>query len=136
MAGAPKYWTLQGASPSGHGRQEFRIPSSLVEHIQRYGPQHKFHELRLVKEVLELPTVIFTGLREEQEDGLCYAGIPSGSYTNEGKRKAPLKGKIFLVFVTESGHVFQWRWEEADPKMEGYPLDWRERFESQKWPKS
>ena len=30
VAGAPKYWTLQGASQSGYGRQEFRIPNSLV----------------------------------------------------------------------------------------------------------
>ena len=71
LAGSPKYWTLQGMSPGGHGRQEFRIPNALVEHVQRYGPEHKFHELKLVKEILELPTVVFEGLREEQEEGLC-----------------------------------------------------------------
>lgn len=136
MAGAPKYWTLQGASPSGHGRQEFRIPNSLVEHVQRYGPPYKFHELKLVKEVLELPTVVFEGLREEQEEGLCYAGVASCRYTNEGMRKPPPKGKTFLVFLTEDGKVFQWRWEEADPEMDGYPVNWRERFGSQKWPQS
>jgi hypothetical protein len=85
MAAAPKYWTLQGVSSGGFGRQEFLIPQSLVEHIQRYGPEHKFHELKLVKEILELPTAVFEGLREEQEEGLCYAGIPSGSYTNRGR---------------------------------------------------
>src|SRR5262245_33504961 len=56
--------------PSGQGQQEFRIPHTLVEHVQRYGPEHKFYELKLVKEILELPTVILEGLREEQEEGL------------------------------------------------------------------
>ena len=123
-------------SPSGHGRQEFRIPNSLVEHVQRYGPEHKFHELKLVKEILELPTVVFEGLREEQEEGLCFAGIPSGSYTNQGKKKAPLEGKTFLVFVDEDDKVFQWRWELADEGCEGYPENWQLRFGRQKWPKS
>src|SRR5437016_12364625 len=90
-------------SPAGTGRKEFRIANSLVEHVQRYGPEHKFHELKLVKEILELPTVVFEGLREDQEEGLCYAGIPSGSYTNQGRKKPPLKGKTFLVFLTEDG---------------------------------
>lgn len=136
MAGAPKYWTLLGASPSGYGKQEFRIPHNLVEHIQRYGPEHKFHELKLVKEILALPTVIFEGLRQEQEEGLCYAGVPSCRYTNQGNKKPPAKGKTFLVFLTNEGTVFQWRWEEADPDWEGYPLKWRERFGSQKWPQT
>lgn len=136
MAGSPKYWTLQGMSPTGFGRQEFRIPNALVEHVQRYGPPHKFHELKLVKEVLELPTVVFEGLREEQEEGLCYSGIPSGSYTNQGRKKTPLEGKTFLVFLAPDGKVFQWRWEEADPERAGYPENWQERFEAQKWPKT
>jgi hypothetical protein len=123
-------------SPTGAGRQEFRIPNSLVEHVQRYFPAHKFHELKLVKEVLELPTVVFEGLREEQEEGLCFAGIPSGSYTNQGSKKPPLKGKTFLVFLTEDGKVFQWRWEEADPDRKGYPENWQKRFGKQKWPKT
>ncbi len=136
MNGPPKYWTLRGASATGYGTQEFRIPHALVEHIERYGPEHKFHELKLVKEVLELPTVIFEGLREEQEDGLCYAGIPSGSYTNQGTKMPPLEGKTFLVFLSNDRKVFQWRWEEADPERSGYPVQWRVRFGSQKWPKS
>jgi hypothetical protein len=98
--------------------------------------EHKFHELKLVKEILELPTVVFKGLREEQEAGLCYAGVPSGSYTNQGRKKPPLPGKTFLVFLDEEGKVFQWRWEEADPEREGYPENWRDRFGSQKWPKT
>jgi hypothetical protein len=108
----------------------------LVEHVQRYGPEHKFHELKLVKEVLELPTVIFEGLRDEQEDGLCYAGIPSGSYTNQGRKKPVPRGKTFLAFVTSNGQVFQWRWEDEDPDWEGYPIAWRARFTRQKWPKT
>lgn len=123
-------------SPTGHGRQELRIPNTLVEHVQRYGPPHKFHELKLVKEILELPTVVFEGLREEQEKALCYAGIPSGSYTNQGRKKPPLNGMTFLVFLDEHGKVFQWRWQEADPERGGYPENRQERFESQKWPKT
>jgi hypothetical protein len=123
-------------SPTGLGRQEFRIPNALVDHVQRYGPEHKFHELKLVKEILELPTVVFEGLREEQEEGLCYAGIPSGSYTNQGRKKPPLKGKTFLVFLDEERKVFQWRWEDADPEREGYPEKWQERFERPLWPKT
>jgi hypothetical protein len=76
VAGAPKYWTLQGASSSGYGKQEFRIPNSLIEHVQRYGPQHKFHELKLVKEVLILPTVIFEGLRAELNSLAELRGAP------------------------------------------------------------
>jgi hypothetical protein len=118
------------------GMQEFRIPNEVVEHVQRYGPPYKFFELKLVKEVLSLPTVVFEGLREEQEAGLCYAGVPSGSYTNQGKKKSPLKGKTFLVFLTEDRKVFHWRWENADSERVGYPENWRARFGSQVWPKT
>ena len=38
--------------------------------------------------------------------------------------------------LTNEAKVFQWRWEEADPSMEGYPINWRERFGSQKWPRT
>src|SRR5437588_8918947 len=112
---------------TGQGRQEFRIPNALVEHVQRYGPPHKFHELKLVKEILELPTVVFEGLRQEQEEGLCYAGIPSGSYTNQGRKRPRLPGKTFVVFLDAEGQVFQWRWEQADSDREGYPENWQER---------
>lgn len=60
---------------------------------------------------------------------------PSGTYTNQGGKKPPLKGKAFLVFLTEDGKVFQWRWEDADPNREGYPENWQERFGGSKMAK-
>ena len=85
---------------------------------------------------MSCPPSFFQGLREEQEEGLCYAGIPSCSYTNEGKKKPPPKGKTFVVFLTSENQVFQWRWEEADLDIDGYPVKWRARFGSQKWPQT
>jgi hypothetical protein len=62
-----------------------------VEHVQRYGPEHKFHELKLVKEILELPTVIFEGCSQRPVGGerLYANGVTQHS---PGSRSAPWDG--------------------------------------------
>src|SRR6266496_2554086 len=75
----PKGYTFtEGKHPHRPGACEFKIPTDLIERYLRYGPAHKFFDLHLIPHVLMHPAAIFEGLeREEQQSGLCYAGIPS-----------------------------------------------------------
>lgn len=128
--------SLEGLGPSGKGTREFWIEKDLIQHFYKKGWMHKYKSLLLVKEVLLYPSVIFEGLeREDQEEALCYAGLASCQYTNTGIAVPPPKGKTFVIYIRSDDVIFRWDWEPADRNL-AYPLDYKDRFGKQLWPKS
>lgn len=124
-----------GIGPSGAEGQEFTVPKSLIDHYQRYGPAHKFFDALILPDVLKAPSVIFKGLkREEQEGGMCYTGIPSYRYLDHKVTVPPHPEMVYAVFMNSGFVIFEWRWEKSDPEKIAYPIDWINRFEEILWP--
>jgi hypothetical protein len=118
------------------GAREFWIEKDLLQFFYKKGWMHKSKAAISVKEVLERPAVIFEGLqREGQEEALCYAGIASWRFSNDGHVLPPPPKKTFIVHIREDGAIVRWDWEPADDNST-YPEDYRTRFGSQLWPKT
>jgi hypothetical protein len=121
------------------------LTADLADKILRYGPRQRFYEIvgdRLdettgspVQQVLLHPAAIFSGVREHQEGGTCYTGVPTCAYTNGGSKVPPVPGKVFCVYVNPRDRLFEWGWEQADPDEVGLPIGWQERFKERIWPK-
>jgi hypothetical protein len=133
----PRRYTIVGIDPndpSGERTRDLWIEQSFVEALTRSGLEARVQRLRLVPEVVRDPCLVFEGLeRPSQEAGFCYAGRPSRDFPKRGiDLPAPHK-KVFLVFVTASGKIFDWRWEDCDPEEPDYPEDWKNRFGRLLW---
>lgn len=85
----------------------------------------------LVPFVLQNPTAIFRGVRDEGESQwLCYAGLPEDAFNHRtGERVRPWAGQVFLVFVDDDRIVYNWRWDRSDATSLRLPVDYAERFE-------
>ncbi len=93
----------------------------------------------LVPEILQKPTVIYEGLRKEEdhrytktEGWLCYSGVPSCAYAQNGSRIEPRPGEVFLVFVDDEKIVYLWYWCECDKDNPNIPVDADIRFRARK----
>ncbi len=122
---------------TGRTRQ-LKMTAELALHVQKSGPRWRYYELRgdhsstvagsSVHEVLTEPVVVFGGLRDLQEGGVCYCGKPQQRWTEGGVRCPPPPNRVFLVFVNPRDEVFDWAWAEEDPEMPGYPVGHESRF--------
>lgn len=125
---------LDPSDPNGVEVQSVWIEQAQIEGLTRCHLTARFHRLRLLPEVLKKPTVVFGGLeRPSQEEGICYVGRPPHDFPKERIEVPAPPGKVFLVFVTESGKVFDWRWEKSDTEKPDYPEKWEERFRRILW---
>ena len=61
----------------------------------------------IVPMILEQPTAIFEGLRQDEDEDRhgygwrCYCGIPEHAYHSDGTERPAYPGQIYLVFVNE-----------------------------------
>jgi hypothetical protein len=115
--------SLEGLDPSGKGTQEFWIEKDLLQFFYKKGFLHKFKAAICVQE------------REGQEEALCYAGLASCRFSNEGHQLPAPPGKTFVVYIRKDDVVFRWDWEPADKNLT-YPQDYQTRFGKQLWPKT
>ena len=129
--------SLEGLDPSGAGTHEFWVEKDLIEFFYKEGLLYKFNSLHSVKEVLPNPAVIFRGLqRDGQEEALCYAGLASCRFTNQGSRVKPRPNETFVIYIREDDVIFRWDWEPADANLT-YPRGWQTRFGNPPlWPKN
>jgi hypothetical protein len=91
----------------------------------------KVLEMRtMVPQVLSSPHSVWRGLmREADEDGWCYAGVPDHAYVGKGAIKvAPPKCSIFLVFINCERTIYEWYWYDVDPTESRFPLNHAQRF--------
>lgn len=88
----------------------------------------------IVPMILQHPTAIFEGLREDEDEDprgvgwRCYCGIPAISYHSDGTERSPYPGQIYLVFVNDEEVAYNWRWEKADPDDPKLPQNYTQRF--------
>lgn len=138
--GRPRKYEMSALDPfdeSGVQPAVVWVEQAQVDVLTRANLTAKFFRLQLVKEVVEAPWVVFQGWeRQEHEEDLCYVGRPDRDLPKEGVQTPPPPGMVFLVFVTKSGKVTDWRWEPADSDGPDRPENWRERFGRQVWPRN
>jgi hypothetical protein len=102
-----------------------------IEKIQIIGRRSKGQLLEaaeLVPFVLQNPRQVFEGLCWENDEfgsrgvgWLCYSGLPSYAYRQDGTKCGCYSGEVFLVFVNDTGLVYNWRWEKSDRAKDGLP---------------
>jgi len=87
-----------------------------------------------VPHVLQSPTAIFEGLKQEEDEDprgegwLCYCGLPPHSYSESGAEVPPWRGHVYLVFVNREWVAYNWRWEKSDSMSPMLPIKHGERF--------
>jgi hypothetical protein len=88
----------------------------------------------IVPMILQRPTAIFEGLRQEADEDRkgygwrCYCGVPDRSYRADGTEAPPFAGQVYLVFVNDEGVAYNWRWEKADADDPHLPQNHAQRF--------
>lgn len=88
----------------------------------------------IVPEILQKPTAIFEGLRQDEDEDRrgvgwrCYCGIPSVAYRTDGSECQPWPDEVFLIFINDENVAYNWRWEKADPDDLDLPIHYEERF--------
>jgi hypothetical protein len=112
---------------------ELYISRSLCSQCFNTAPVD-YENLRCVKEVLLSPQRIFQGVRDFQEGGWCYTGVPNQWYIRTNVIVPfPREKFVFAVYINPVLSVYEWRAEyraEDDPLN---PADWQERYERLIW---
>ena len=78
-------------------RIQVTIPHEVYLRAYKYRPVD-YQNLRLVKEVLEDPKRIFWGIREHNEGGWCYTGVPSTLFIKENV-EVEFRMGLYLPFI-------------------------------------
>ena len=90
----------------------------------------------IVPAILQNPTAIFEGLREDEDEDQrgvgwrCYCGIPSVAYHPDGTSRGPYPNQVYLVFVNDENVAYNWRWEKCDPDDPELPQRHQTRFKT------
>jgi hypothetical protein len=88
----------------------------------------------IVPQILQHPTAVFEGLRQDEDEDRqgvgwrCYCGIPEHAYHSDGSERSAYPGQVYLVFVNEDGVAYNWRWEKSDPDDIDLPQNHQDRF--------
>lgn len=116
---------------------EVFISHHRMQTVGKRGLLHANECAHTVREILQNPTAIFEGLRRDQDEDpwgagwRCYCGIPECAFRQDGTKRPPYPGQVYLVFVNSDGVAYNWRWEKADPDEPELPQDYSNRFRTQ-----
>lgn len=128
-----QYLALQALQPD-RTMGEVQISYDRMQAVGRRSLGHAKECGLIVPEILQQPTAIFEGLRQEEDEDpkgvgwRCYCGIPAHSYSRDGTEGRPYPGQVYLVFVNDEGVAYNWRWERADPNDRSLPVGHESRF--------
>ncbi len=114
--------------------------NSLLHADGTVNDRARLYKIQLASEVVKEPLAVFENWKRnsgdpEHEDGLCYCGKPACNYLGPGKQVPAPGGMVFLVYVTRSGKVSDWRWERASSADPELPEDYENRFGERIWPR-
>lgn len=141
----PAHHPIQARCPATGNIKVVKLLADLALKILKIGPKSRYHEIvgdrtdptagSPVQQILLNPAAIFESVREHQDGGWCYCGVPTCAYTNSGAKIPPVPNKVFCVYVNPGNYLFEWRWEPADPDDKGLPLGYQERYKVKVWPR-
>jgi hypothetical protein len=130
-----QYLTLLAIEPKdGSLSCEVLVSFDRMQSVARRGMGHAKECGLIVPAILQKPSAIFEGLRQDDDEDRrgfgwrCYCGIPEHSFRADGSEARPYPGQVYLVFVNDERVVYNWRWERADPNDPFLPLNHETRF--------
>lgn len=135
------YYEICGMHPDGKGQVIFYLSIKKLQQIQRYGPEWKFENARLLEESLKSPTTIFEGLkRKDMDAAYCYAARPGTRYRKGGTIETPFSlDRILVIYVDpmprgKGLEIIDWAIREEDDTKSGFPKQWQDDFSRKIWP--
>ncbi len=129
-----KYLTLEAVDPLTGSTCEVLISYDRMQAVARRSMGHAKECGFIVPMMLQKPTAIFEGLRQDEDEDRrgygwrCYCGIPEYAYHADGTERQPYRGQVYLVFVNDERVAYNWRWERADPDDPNLPENHDTRF--------
>lgn len=82
---------------------------------------------------MDHPQRIFWGIREFNEGGWCYVGIPEEWHVRQDVIAPFPKNKVFAVYINPLRRLFEYGAEPADPEDPMSPIGWKDRYRGLKW---
>ena len=130
-----QYLTLRAVDPQdGTLSAEVQVSFDRMQSVGRRSLGHARECGEIVPAVLQNPTAVFEGLREDTDEDRsgfgwrCYCGVPAHSFRSDGTKARPYAGQVYLVFVNDERVAYNWRWERADPEDPTLPIKYLTRF--------
>ena len=128
------YLQLEALDPETGGKASVQVSFDRMQAVGRRSMAHAKECGIIVPMILQHPTAVFEGLREEDDEDprgvgwRCYCGIPASAYHSDGTERSPYPGQIYLVFVNDEEVAYNWRWEKADEDDPQLPQNYNQRF--------
>jgi len=125
---------FMGVDPATGRQRPIQLDHDKLKDLPRKGAGKVKEAGFIVPEVLAKPSAIFRGLKRDSDEPrhgsgwLCYVGLPSRCFEDDGRAVQPRSDRVFLVFVTDEWIAYNWYWYAADPYQPGFPQDHAERF--------
>ncbi len=130
------YYPIKARDPYTGKEEDFRISTETAENLIKRFPT-KYYDLihHNVSSVLLNPAIIFSGIRDHEDGGLCYTNRVRRAWSIRGEEKPSYPNKVFAVYVNPYKYVYLWRWELESPNKLGYPIgfDDKSRYKEQLW---
>jgi hypothetical protein len=127
---------LQAINPVDGTMGEVWVSFERIQAVGRRSMGHAKECGFIVPAILQRPTAIFEGLRQDEDEDQrgtgwrCYCGIPDHAYHADGTARSPYPGQVYLVFVNDERVAYNWRWEKADPNDQKLPENHETRFKT------
>ncbi len=133
-----QYLQIDAVDPDDGKPTKVQISYDRLHALAARGTVHIHEAAHVVPYVLQRPTAIFEGLRQDVDEdqrgvgGRCYCAIPEHSYRPDGTAVPPYPGQVYLVFVNQDGVAYNWRWEQSDPAAPALPMNHTTRFKERR----
>ena len=118
-------------NPSGP-KVEAVLTSELILQYYKYWPV-RYENLRATKHVLEHPLRIFSGVRQFNEGGWCFAGRPDTWYIRETVKVSFPPHLVFAVYLDPLFKVYECRAEKVASDDCHSPENWQNRYSGLIW---
>lgn len=128
------YLQLDALDPDSDQLTKVQVSYDRMQAVARRSMAHAKECGLIVPQILQSPTAIFEGLREDDDEDprgvgwRCYCGRPNKAYHPDGSERSPYPEQVYLVFVNDDHVAYNWRWEKADPDDPNLPQNHTHRF--------
>lgn len=133
-----QYLQLDAVNPDRGRTTKVQISFDRLQAVAMRSLGHAMEAAYIVPHVLQSPTAIFEGLRQDEDEDRrgvgwrCYCGVPAHGYQTDGAERPAYRGQVYLVFVNQDKVAYNWRWEKADPTQLTLPIGHEVRFKERR----